>query len=779
LSMSAARSAAAEYRESGWSPIPVKKGSKATSLSRLAPYLERKATAEELGTWSWAGVGIVTGPVSDVLVLDVDGPEGEAELKKHGHPLTPMVRTASGGLHLYFKHPPGDVRTGIRVAPGLDVKARGGYVVAPPSVGANGKPYEWIVSPKEAELAEVPEWLRKLVEAPLGKGPAGPIGEKIPSGKRNAALTSMAGTMRRRGMDEEEIFAALSVANERRCEPALEAEEIRKIAASVGRYAPVRDVVEVSFNSHGGPRQSSRFNLTDLGNAERFVYRHGENVRFCYPWRKWLVWSGSRWERDEAGRVFKLAKDTVRGIYGEAANAEDADRRKALAKHASGSESEAKIRAMLELSKPEVPVSPDELDAAPWLLNAPNGTVDLRTGELREHRREDLLTKMAGAEHRPGTAASVWEAFLERALPGEELRGFVQRAAGYSATGDTSEQCMLINHGPGANGKSTFHEALAAALGDYAMRTPTEMLMSKRGGGVPNDVARLRGARFVTASETEEGRRLAESLIKDLTGQDTISARFMRGEFFDFKPTHKLWLSTNHKPEIRGTDNAIWRRIRLVPWAVSIPPAEQDKKLPEKLRAELPGILAWCVEGCLDWRRGGLQAPDEVRRATGAYRSEMDIIGAFLRDECELGHDFKATLKAVYERYEEWCEEGGERAESKRKFNARLSERGQFADRRSGPGGLREWHGLRLLTKEDANFAGKLTERSEKSYKQDASASRDGNVENSVSSSVASVKVEQEARIAALMRKGFAESAARAEVLAVDHPVGCGCAVCL
>jgi putative DNA primase/helicase len=777
--MSGARSAAAEYRKCGWSPIPVKAGSKATSLPRLTPYLERKATAEELGAWSWAGVGVVTGPLSDVLVLDVDGPEGEAELKKHGHPLTPMVRTAGGGLHLYFKHPPGDVRTGIRVAPGLDIKARGGYVVAPPSVGANGMPYEWIVSPKEAELAEVPEWLRKLVEAPRGKGPAGPVGEKIPSGKRNATLASLAGSMRRRGMDEEAIFAALSATNESRCEPALEAEEVRKIAASVGRYAPVGDVVEVSFNSHGGPRQSARFNLTDLGNAERFVYRHGENVRFCYPWGKWLVWSGSRWERDEAGRVFKLAKDTVRGIYGEAAHAEDEDRRKALAKHASGSESEAKIRAMLELSKPEVPVSPDELDAAPWLLNAPNGTVDLRTGELREHRREDLLTKMAGAEYRPGATAPTWEAFLERALPGEELRGFVQRAAGYSATGDTSEQCMLINHGPGANGKSTFHEALAAALDDYAMRTPTEMLMSKRGGGVPNDVARLKGARFVTASETEEGRRLAESLIKDLTGQDTISARFMRGEFFDFKPTHKLWLSTNHTPEIRGTDNAIWRRIRLVPWAVSIPPAEQDKKLPEKLRAELPGILAWCVEGCLEWRRGGLQAPDEVRRATGAYRSEMDIIGAFLRDECELGRDFKATMKAVYERYEEWCEEGGERAESKRKFNARLTERGQFADRRSGPGGLREWHGLRLLTKENAGFAGKLTERSEKTYKQDGSSSRGVNVGNSVSSSVTSVTADQEARITALMRKGFAERAARVEVLAADHPVGCGCEVCL
>ncbi len=778
--MSSARAAATEYRQNGWNPIPVKAGSKATSLSELAPYLERRATAEELRGWTWAGVGVVTGPVSGVLVLDVDGPEGEAELNNHGHPATPMVRTPSGGLHLYFKHPAGDVRTGIRVAPGLDVKARGGYVVAPPTRGANGKAYEWIVSPQEAELAEIPDWLRGILEDRGRRGPAAPVEEKIPKGQRHSTLVSLAGSMRRRGMDAEEIFAALSVANERRCEPPMETSAIRKMADSVAElYEPVAEVVPISANGHGSALPPARFNLTDLGNAERFVYRHGEDVRFCYPWGKWLVWTGKRWERDESGRVFKLAKDTVRGIYGEAAAAEDEDRRKALAKHAAGSESEAKIRAMLELAKSEVPASPDDLDAAPWLLNAPNGTVDLRTGELREHRREDLITKMAGAEYRPGTEAPTWAAFLERALPGEDLQGFVRRAAGYSATGDTSEQCMLINHGSGANGKSTFHEALAAALGDYAMRTPTEMLMSKRGGGVPNDVARLKGARFVSASETEEGRRLAESLIKDLTGQDTISARFMRGEFFDFRPTHKLWLSTNHKPEIRGTDNAIWRRIRLVPWAVSIPPAEQDRKLPEKLRAESAGVLAWIVDGCLEWRRGGLQAPDEVRRATGAYRSEMDVIGAFLRDECEIGRDFKATLKAVYARYEEWCEEGGERAESKRKFNARLTERGQFADRRSGPGGLREWHGLRLLTKENSGFAGKLTERSEKTHNGGASFSRSVNGENSVSSSATSVTGAQQARIEKLVRRGFSEGSAWAEVLAADHSVGCDCEGCL
>ena len=461
-----------------------------------------------------------------------------------------------------------------------------------------------------------------------------------------------------------------------------------------GEHPPSGDAPD----SEAEDKPPQPFNLTDLGNAERFVERHGKNVRYCYPWAKWLTWTGVRWERDDAGRAHCLAKETVRSIYREAAAAEDEGARKALAQHATRSEAEARIRAMLELAKSEVPVSPDELDADPWLLNAPNGTVDLRTGELRDHHREDFLTKMAGTEYDPEVGAPKWEAFLERALPSEKLRSFVQRGTGYSATGTTSEQCLFINHGPGANGKTTSQEAIAGALGDYAMRTPTEMLLAKRANGIPNDVARLKGARFVTASETEEGRRLAESLVKDLTGQDTISARFMRAEWFDFKPTHKLWLSTNHKPEIRGTDNAIWRRIRLVPWSVTIPPSERDHKLSEKLVAELPGILAWIVRGCLSWQREGLQAPDEVRKATSEYRTEMDTLAAFIEDRCVISESVWVAATPLYKEYQDWCEESGENAETQRKFGTRLSERAyESFTIPSGPHKARKgWRGIGL-----------------------------------------------------------------------------------
>jgi len=775
-----ARGEAVEYRRLGWSPIPIKERSKEPNLLELRPYLTRKATKEELDAWRWSGVGIVTGPVSGVLVLDVDGPEGEMELQKRGHPVTPMVRTPGGGLHLYFKHPDHHVRTGIRVAPGLDVKASGGYVVAPPSVGANGRPYEWILSPEEAELAEPPEWLMGLLERERSKGPAPAVGERIPPGKRNDALASLAGTMRRRGMVEGEILAALQVANEQRCQPPLETEEVEKIAASVARYEPAENVVHISVNGHASAELPRGYNLTDLGNAERFIARHGAGVRYCYAWSRWIVWTGSRWERDETGRAHRLAKETVRGIYQEAAGAEDEDRRKALAKHAARSEAEARIRAMLELAKSEVPISPDELDSAPWLLNVPNGTVDLRTGELREHRRVDLLTKMAGADYAPGAAAPTWSATLERSLPPQELRRFFKKLCGYAFSGDVSEHILAVLYGTGANGKSTILNALLTAAGDYGMQAAPDLLVAKKGSH-PTEVADLFGMRLVASIEVEDGRRLAESLVKQLTGGDKVRARKMRQDFWQFDPTHKVFMAVNHKPEVRGTDTAIWRRLRLIPFEQTIPPAEQDKKLPQKLEAELPGILAWCVEGCLEWQREGLQAPEEVRKATAGYRSEMDVIGAFLQDECEIGSEFKEPFTTLYKRYEEWCEDGGERAETRRKFNARLKERGRFEARRSGQGGSNEWHGLRLLKKQSSGFAGKLKQRTENDYNRPENTPSRENRKNNFSSSVTSVEVpagldvggapgenttrEQLQRIRNLVREGMAESAAREEVL--------------
>jgi putative DNA primase/helicase len=682
---------APEIAKTGYKVFPVK--GKAPSVP--GGFYAATTDHSQIAAWIEDGHGthdiaIATGIISDVVVIDADSPEAYAEMEaKYG---APTVKTPRGG-HWWFRHPRDGKVVSHEIREHLDRKADGGYVLVPPS-----RRRTWTSGiPDKNSLPVLPPELRgEEKPSTHGASASSAPDQEIPEGRRNTTLTSLAGYMRRKGMDEQAIFAALKITNEQSCSPPLEVEEVARIAASVSRYEPAGDGATVRFNGKRvtGEGQPS-FNLTDLGNAERLVHRHGHDLRYCWTWGKWLVWDGKRWKKDDSGEVFRFAKETVASIYGEAEAAPDQERRKALAGHAMRSEAGARIKEMVDLARSDVPVLPEDLDASPDLLNTLNGTVDLRTGELREHCREDLTTKIAPVEFDPDAEAPTWAAFLERVLPAEELRGFVERAAGYSATGDTSEQCMFINHGTGANGKSTFQEALSAALGDYAMRAPTEMLLARRPGSVPNDVARLKGARFVTAAETEEGRRLAESLVKDLTGQDTITARFMRAEWFDFRPTHKLWLSTNHKPEIRGTDVAIWRRIRLVPWSVVIPPKEQDKKLPEKLRAELPGILAWIVRGCLEWRRDGLRPPDQVRRATVEYRTEMDVLAAFLADCCQQGQGVSAFASDLWNAWRRWCQETGESEGTQKRFGGRLAERG-FLNHRDSKTGRKVWSGVGL-----------------------------------------------------------------------------------
>ena len=436
---------------------------------------------------------------------------------------------------------------------------------------------------------------------------------------------------------------------------------------------------------------------SDQGNAMRLVHRHGKDLLYCHPWRKWLIWDGRRWRVDDTAEVFRRAKETIRSIYDEAAKAADENERKALAKHALKSEGEPRIRHMIKLaeSEPGIPVTPNELDADRWLLNCWNGTLDLRTGELREHRREDRITKLVPVDYDPEATAPTWDAFLQRIMDGnEDLIAFLQRAVGYSLTGDVSERVLFFLYGGSDNGKSTFLETVRALLGDYAQTTPTETLLAKRGGNIPNDVARLRGARFVSASESEEGKRLNEPLIKELTGGDTICARFLHAEFFEFKPQCKIWLATNHKPVVRGTDKAIWNRIKLIPFAVTIPEAEQDKRFGEKLKPELAGILAWAVRGCLEWQENGLGVPSEVKRATESYREEMDILGNFIKDCCVVGHTAEVTAKDVYNAYVEWCKANGEPPISKKAFGQCLKERG-FVPGRTGK--ARVWRGIGLL----------------------------------------------------------------------------------
>lgn len=433
-------------------------------------------------------------------------------------------------------------------------------------------------------------------------------------------------------------------------------------------------------------KSEKSFKLSELGNAERLVSRHGNDIRYCHEWNKWLVWTGTHWQIDLTGEIERRAKGTVRSMYAEASQLQDEDQRAALAKYAARSETNRAITAMVELAKsePSIPVISDQLDSDIWLLNCLNGTLNLQTGELKPHCRDDYITKLVPIEYDPTADFEEWAKFLNRIMSeNQEIISFLQRAIGYSLTGCTREQCLFMPYGGGANGKSTFLEAIVEMLSGYAQRTPTDTLMAKDSSGVPNDIARLKGARFVVASEVEEGKRLAESLVKQMTGSEKITARFMRAEFFEFTPHFKLWVGTNHKPVIRGTDQAIWRRIKLIPFNVTIPPEERDKDLPNKLRKELSGILNWAVMGCMDWQKNGLGEPEEVKKATEGYRDEMDVISRFISECCNTNTDLSTKSQMLYKRYCDWCKDNGEYAVTQTKFSLRMSEKGFVKDRKA------------------------------------------------------------------------------------------------
>ena len=450
----------------------------------------------------------------------------------------------------------------------------------------------------------------------------------------------------------------------------------------------------------GGSYVGAAANTTDMGNGERFAHDHGGKVRYCEDFGGFLIFDGKRWLQDRTREAEALAKSTVRGIYGEAEQSADEAERKRVAKWAMQSESKARIDAMLfcARSEPGIPLTPEALDSDPRLLNAENGTVSLETGGITPHDADDLITKLAPVEYAPDAEAPTWEAFLERVLPSAALRRFVQRAVGHSLLGETREEVLFFLYGTGANGKSTFVNTILEALGDYARQAPPELLTVK-GHTHPTELANLKGARFVASVEVEEGKRLAESLVKQLTGRDRISARFMRQDFFDFDPTHTVFLAANHKPVVRGTDLAIWRRIKLVPFTVTIPEKERDPGLQKKLRSELAGVLAWAVRGCLDYLEHGLGEPDEVRDATEEYRAEMDVLAAFFAEKCVVHPAAWCAATPLYNAYKAWCEESGETPETQRRFGARLTERG-FENFKITAGAWKDrkgWRGIGLL----------------------------------------------------------------------------------
>ena len=417
----------------------------------------------------------------------------------------------------------------------------------------------------------------------------------------------------------------------------------------------------------------------DVANAERFVTSHGQRFRYVAATRRWLVYRDGVW-RDDPDRIAAraAAEQVARGLLTEAAAETDPDRRKALTDEARRLQSDRRLQAMLDVAEPHLAVTVDQLDADPWLLNVRNGVVDLRTAELLDHDPKMLLTRQADASYQPDTYGAGWAAFLETILPDESVRTFVQRLVGAAVVGTQRDHVLPILFGTGANGKSTLLGALDRTLGDYAGKVAVTVLTGAtedRTGATPELVA-LRGRRLVVADEPEAGARLREAMIKRLTGGDRIVARGLYSDPIEFTPAHTLLLVTNHRPQVLGTDDGIWRRLLLVPFSETVPPHRQDPDLPAKLAAEADAVLTWTVNGCLAYQQRGLAPPAEVRAATDAYRAESDHLAGFLEDACLLSDTVKTPGGQLYDAYTEWCRQAGYEPVNATTFGTQLTDKG-------------------------------------------------------------------------------------------------------
>ena len=428
--------------------------------------------------------------------------------------------------------------------------------------------------------------------------------------------------------------------------------------------------------------EAPKFHLTELGNAERIAYYHGENVRYCNE-LEWLIWNGKHWHEDSKRQIEAITAKTLRAIYGEAKATEDKYQSKLLHDWAKKCERRSiRINSILDV-RPMVSVKKKELDSHSFLFNCDNGVIDLKTGELLPHDRDLLLTKISPIKYDRNAECSNWKAFLEsifKTPAGEadyELINYLQKAIGYSLTGVTKEQVMFFLFGNGRNGKSTFINIIQDLLGDYGRQTNSDTFLKKRNdSGINNDVARLDGARFVSAVESEEGQQLSEALVKQITGGEKMSARFLRQEYFEFTPEFKVFFTTNHKPIVKGSDEGIWRRIMLIPFTVTIPKDKIDYDLPDKLAKEMPGVLRWAVEGCMKWQSEGLRAPEAVKAATAEYREDMDILGPFIDENCAVYSTARVEAKLLYENYTKWCYQNNEMDLKNRAFYRQLEIRG-------------------------------------------------------------------------------------------------------
>lgn len=488
--------------------------------------------------------------------------------------------------------------------------------------------------------------------------------------------------------------------------------------------AGVSEFYQSGHPSGNGPGRDSREDsadqdtphLTDVGNSRRLVAAHGLDLRYCWPWEKWLVWNGTHWAEDTTGGMYRRARDVPKRLFQLAARLSTkasqasvdgsdqesgklADQAESVLKWAKTSENRTRIEAMIALarSEPGIPVQPEQLDTDPWALNVLNGTINLKTGQLLPHQREHLLTRLIPVAYNPDAGCPRFLAFLDWAMQGNQsLVDYLKRAIGYALNGLVREHVLFIFYGTGRNGKSTFLDFFIRLLGDYAIKATTELFIERRSDSHPTQIMDLFGKRLAAAIETEEGRRLSGVFVKEATGGDPIRGRRMREDTWQYWPSHTIFLATNHKPVVRDTSEAMWRRLKLIPWRAQVSEEEKDTALPDKLWEEREGILTWAVQGHMEWLEHGLGEPAVVARATASYRSSQDLLGAFLQDYCIEDPECQTLATDLYHAYRKWCEQHGEREQTQTRFGESLAERGFTRDRENTARRRTIWRGLRV-----------------------------------------------------------------------------------
>lgn len=724
--------AALEYAMEGWAVIPLHTPTPYGKCSCKNPNCKNQGKHPRIRNWQnngstspdqirkwwkqWpdANIGLVTGEQNQIFVLDVDpGHGGDVSLDRltdeHGDlPETPRQQTGSGGEHYVFQLPKGvKIRNKVELngLPGLDVRGNGGMIVVEPSRSVKGS-YEWYIEEELTTVAPAPapEWLVKLVSQGdrQKRQEAGRLPEKIKEGARRNALVSLAGTLRRRGVHPDAILESLRATNEKQMEEPLEDSEVVHVWENCNW--PAENPISAAPEAPAKPPK--KFATTDVGNAERLAYYFGDRFRYVQAWKQFVVWDGKRWTPDETGEVQRLAVETVKQIANEAKMEEEQEKRAQLWKHAGASESANKISAMVGLvrSHRAIAATPKDFDSEKthWLLNFQNGTLDLETGELRPHSREDMITAVSPYDYDPSADCPRFKKLLSETFGGDtQTIRELQKMAGKTLTGEYSGAEWAFLYGDGGTGKTTLLNILSRALGgDYAYQAPISAFMKQRFRTNNPAAADMQGKRMVIAVEPGPDERFDEGEMKRLTGGEDVTDRNLYEKNKTMSPTWTIWLASNHKPDVKDHTDAFWRRM--FPFEFHYKPERQDKTLVRRiLKEEAPGVLAWMVEGCRIWQKEDLTKTRDMIAFLEEYRHETDLVAQFLEDRCIMGPGRKEAQSSLYPAFMFFCQEAGlaqQEILKKRAFFDDLKRKGFPKPRKSN--GQRVIDGLQLKTDE-------------------------------------------------------------------------------